>query len=257
MGNVDIDGQAVTVGANGVTAASTSSPTLPSLVAPNTVLSDLGMTMTLNNPTDAVQGPSASRTLDGLKITIDITTLDTAADKIGALLPSSFTSQLPLPLPDSQQLTLDLGTVSVASDASPAFVESVEPVTASPVSGNSGNSGTAGSSTAGNSGSSGNTGNSGNSGSGGTGGTSGGASGSPTGSTAAIQPTSSTSPVFSGIGAALILLGLAGAAAMAYGYRRIEDLTELEGMDCVYANPQTDFSGPGGGPLPDPGGTPL
>ena len=41
----------------------------------------------MTNATDKVSGPSASRTLDGLKITIDLKTLDSAANKFDLAAP--------------------------------------------------------------------------------------------------------------------------------------------------------------------------
>jgi hypothetical protein len=252
VSNVAIGDTPVTISSSGISPAGSSTVGATAVAAANAILSDLGISFSVTNPTDVITGASASRTLDGLKIIINLTTLDQGASKLASILPASVTSNLPLPLPNAQVLTLDLGTVSVASDASPAFVASIQPSTAAPVTGNSGNSGSAG--TPGNStlGSS-TSGNSGNSGSGSLGGSggagSGGSGGAGTGSVATIQPTSATSAVFGGIGLTLILLGLAAAAAMAYGYRRIDDLTELEGMDCVYADPQTNFTG--GAPAPD------
>jgi hypothetical protein len=246
VSNVVIAGQPATVDTSGIHAAGNSSPGAPSLSVMNTLLFQLGMTMTVTNPTDVVKGAAASRTLDGLRITINLTTLDAAANKFSTLLPASFTSQLPLPIPNSQQLTMDLGTVSVSSTASPAFIvgnsgaatsPATTPTTTAPL-------------TTGSTGNTGNTGNLGSSGSGITSGSSfGGTSGTPgtsgsgggTGGTGSLSPTSAITPVFGGIGAGLILLGIAAAALTAYGYRRVDDLTELEGLDCVYADPQIEF----------------
>ncbi len=256
VSNVVIAGEPATVDTSGIHAAGNSSPGAPSLSVMNTVLSELGMTMTVTDPTDVVKGAAASRTLDGLRITINLTTLDAAANKYSTLLPASFTSKLPLPIPNAQQMTLDLGTVSVGSTASPAFVVGnsgavsipVPTVTTPPVL---------------TTGSTGNTGNLGSTGSGITSGSSfGGTSGTPgtsgsspgTGGTGSLASTSAITPVFSGIGAGLILLGIAAAAATAYGYRRVDDLTELEGLDCVYADPQTEFFTEAGQAINNAGG---
>ena len=135
--NMDIAGQPVTVDASGIQAEGQSAPLALPISSINTLLGELGISMSVTNPTDAVNGASASRTLDGLKISIDLKTLDAAANMFASLLPASLTSQLPVALPNDQQLTLDLATVQVSSTASPAFAA-----------GNSGNSGAASSSAA-------------------------------------------------------------------------------------------------------------
>src|SRR5271170_4927824 len=133
--NVDIAGEQVTVDSSGIAAAGQSTPLSLPISSINTLLGELGISLSVTNPTDTVNGSSASRTLDGLKITIDLKTLDSAANTFATLLPASLTSQLPVALPDDQQLTLDLATLQVSSTASPAFAA-----------GNSGNSGAASSS---------------------------------------------------------------------------------------------------------------
>ena len=131
--NMDIAGEQVTVDANGIAAAGQSTPLALPISSINTLLGELGISVSVTNPTDTVSGPSASRTLDGLKITIDLKTLDSAANTFASLLPASLTSQLPVALPDDQQLTLDLATLQVSSTASPSFSA-----------GNSGNTGAGG-----------------------------------------------------------------------------------------------------------------
>ncbi|HVB92152.1 MAG TPA: hypothetical protein VND70_08645 [Acidimicrobiales bacterium] len=255
--NVTVGGVPVTVSTSGIQAAGSGSPGAPSTAVLNSLLGQLGMTMTVANPTDAVSGASASRTLDGLRISVNITTLDAAANKLSSLLPASFTSKLPLAIPNEQVLTMDLGTVSVGSTASPAFILPFTPTVAAPVlpatTSNTGNTGT--SVTSGNTGNTGSGSTLGTSGGFGAGGTPTGNSGAPTGGTASGQPTAAISPVFGGIGAALVAAGLLVASAMAYAYRRFEDLTELESLDCVNADPQTEFSNPVGGTVPDAGGS--
>src|ERR1700722_10262422 len=61
--NMDIAGEQVSVDANGISAAggTTTSTTLP-LSTVNADLSQLGISISLTNPTDTVNGPSASRT---------------------------------------------------------------------------------------------------------------------------------------------------------------------------------------------------
>ena len=246
--NMDIAGEAVTVNANGISAAGQSTPLSLPLSSIDTVLSELGISMSVSNATDQTSGPSASRTLDGLKITIDLKTLDTAANQFASLLPPSLTSQLPVALPNDQQLTLDLATVQVASTASPAF--------SAGNSGNTGNSsasssslasaaGTNGSGGSGNSGSGSFTGDSGagssyGSGNSGSGSPSGSGSGSTGAQTTAAAPASIVGPAFKGIGAALVLLGLLAATALAYAYKRADDASELLGSSCADGDPLMD-----------------
>ena len=121
VADMTIAGEAVTINANGIHGCGHGHTAPLPISSINTLLNQLGISLAVTNATDTMNGPSASRTLDGLKITIDLTTLDNAANQFASLLPSSLTSQLPVAVPDDQQLTLDLGTVQVSSTASPAF----------------------------------------------------------------------------------------------------------------------------------------
>jgi hypothetical protein len=261
--NMDILGQQVSVDANGISAAGQSTPAAIPLSTLNADLSQLGISISLTNPTDTVNGPSAARTLDGLKISIDLKTLDSPLNMVAGLLPASLTSQLPVALPNDQQLTLDLATLQVSSTASPSFAA-----------GNSGNSGSAASGSNGSNpsavSSSDITGNSGGTpgfaGTTGTGGTfSGGTSGStPTGSTStsgtptstASTPTSSViAPAFKGVGAALVLLGLLAAAGLAYAYKRAEDAGGVLATSCADGDPLMERFNASDDDLADFGGT--
>ena len=242
--NMDIAGEQVAVTSSGLAAAGQSTGSSLPISSINTLLAELGISLSMTNATDTVSGPSASRTLDGLKITIDLKTLDAAANTFATLLPASLTSQLPVALPNEQQLTLDLATVQVSSTASPSFAA-----------GNSGNSGAGSTASAGASlsavtsadtGNSGSAGFTGTTGAGGTfsGGTSGGstpggsAAGGAGGPTTAVSaPASVIAPAFKGIGAALVLLGLLAASALAYAYRRAEEAGELLGTSCADGDP--------------------
>ena len=242
--NMDIAGQQVTVDANGISAAGQNAPLSLPIASINKLLNELGISIAVSNATDKVNGPSASRTLDGLKITIDLKTLDDAANKFASLLPASLTSQLPVALPNDQQLTLDLATVQVGSTASPAFVagnsgntgagatpaaSAAPAVAASPaVTGNSGSGSFAGSGTGGGSSFT-PTGSSGSSAAAASG------AGAPTASAAAA--TALTGAAFKGIGAALVLLGLLAAGALAYAYKRADDASELLGASCADGDP--------------------
>ena len=136
--NMDIAGEQVTVDANGIAAAGQSAPlAAPDLDHQHACSSQLGISMSVTNATDKVNGPSASRTLDGLKISIDLKTLDSPLNSSPRSCRRPLTSQLPVALPNDQQLTLDLATVQVSSTASPSFAA-----------GNSGNSGAAASASA-------------------------------------------------------------------------------------------------------------
>ena len=119
MQNMSIAGEQVTVNANGMQADGQSTPLSLPISTINTLLNELGISMSVNNATDTVNGASASRTLHGLNFTIDLETLDAAANQFASLLPPSLTSQLPVALPNEQQLTLDLAAVQVSSTASP------------------------------------------------------------------------------------------------------------------------------------------
>jgi hypothetical protein len=263
--NMDIAGEEVSVDANGISAAGQSTPLAIPISTINSDLSQLGITVSLTNPTDTVNGPSAARTLDGLKISLDLKTLDSPVNMLAGLLPASLTSQLPVALPNDQQLTLDLATLQVSSTASPSFAA-----------GNSGNSGGAGSaansSTPSAVSSSDITGNSGGTagitGTTGTGGSfSGGTSGStPTGSTStstsanptstASAPTSSViSPAFKGVGAVLVLLGLLAAAGLAYAYRRAEEAGGVLATSCADGDSLTERFTASADDLADFGGT--
>jgi hypothetical protein len=265
--NVDIAGEQVTVNSSGISAAGQSSPLALPISAINTLLGELGISLSVTDPTDSTSGPSASRTLDGLKISIDLKTLDSAANTFAALLPASVTSQLPVALPDDQELTLDLATLQVASTASPSFAA-----------GNSGNSGAAASGSApttpsavssaavtGNSGTAGTAGTTGSYGTGNTGTGGGGTAGgsTPTGSAAGSgTPTSTDSapasvvgPAFKGIGAALVILGLLAASALAYAYKRADDAAGVLGTSCADGDPLMERFSATADDLSDFGGT--
>jgi hypothetical protein len=225
--NVSVAGEAVTIDGTGIHAAGSGTPAVP-ISSLNTLLSQLGISLSLTNATDTLNGPAASRTLNGLTITVDLSTLDAAANKFAASLPASLTSQLPVAVPDKQLFTLDLGTVTVSSAAAPGFNDA---------------GGDAGSTGSGNGDSSLGSLANGNldggsgldpSGTGGDSSTGGAATSAHTG---IGRPVSAITPIFTGIGAGLVLLGLAAAAALAYGYKRVDDATELVGPTCADGDP--------------------
>lgn len=235
--NVSIAGEQVSITANGIQAPSGKPLAALPVSALNTLLKELGITIAVTNPTDKVSGPSASRELDGLEVQVNLDTLDSAANKFASLLPSKLTSQLPVAIPDEQLITFYFGRVQVSSTASPSFTAS-----------NSGSTGAASSSAATGASTSGNTGSSftGTSGTAGSSfaGNTGSASSSPTGSSGSGDSTPTVSPqtstvgdTFKGIGAALILLGLLAAAALAYLYKRADDLTDALGTTCSDGDP--------------------
>jgi hypothetical protein len=264
--NMAIAGVPVTVNANGIQADGNAAPLSLPISTINTLLGELGISMSVNNATDTDNGPSASRSLQGLTFTIDLKTLDSAANQFASLFPSSFTSQLPVALPDDQQLTLELAALQVSSTASPPFTADT---------GNTGSGSSAGatdsSSSSGGSSPSftGNTGTAatagsftGDSGSGSSFEPTGSSSSSPSGTSGAgpsVQsalPTSAITPAFKGIGAALVLLGILAAAALALAYRRVDDAARVLGssscadgdplLERFAANPDelSDFGGP-------------
>lgn len=135
VGQATVLGQPVTIGPKGVTAAgSAAGPNLlGSLLPPvDQLLGDLGITITVGAPMDTItpanaENPqvTAARELDGVQISIDATKLDDAVNGLVKLLPTSLqrqlVSQLPLPVPNSQVLHIDLASTKVSSAASPAF----------------------------------------------------------------------------------------------------------------------------------------
>jgi hypothetical protein len=224
VAQVSVAGQAVTVDASGVHSPSSAAGTVPVLgtLLPSAaqVLSTAGITMTLTNPTDTVAGPSGTRQLDGLQIAIDLSTLDKNLAALAAMLPSQLSaavSQLPLPLPDKQVITIDLGWVNVGSAASPPYASGLGGTTGGttpslPLPGGLGTSGT----TTADLGSAGSPGTPGTAGTAGT--PAGGGGGSAAGSPAGTQPVLATTPVglFKGVGAGLIVLGLVLAGLLAF-----------------------------------------
>jgi hypothetical protein len=237
--NMSIAGQQVSVTADGIQAPSGKPLGSLPVSALNTLLKELGITIEVTTTTDKVSGPSASRELDGLEIQVNLDTLDTAANKFATLLPAKVISQLPVAIPNEQLVTFYFGRVQVSSTASPSFVASNSGSTGAAASSSSSSTGA---STTGNTGSSsfaGSTGAgtgssfAGNTGSGGS--TSGGSTG--TGSPVVSPQTSAVGATFKGIGAALILLGLLAAAALAYLYKRADDMTEALGATCSEGDP--------------------
>jgi hypothetical protein len=235
--NVSIAGEQVSITADGIQAPSGKPLGSLPVSALNTLLKELGITIAVTNTTDKVSGPSASRELDGLEVQVNLDTLDTAANKFASLLPAKIISQLPFAVPNEQLITFYFGRVQVSSTASPSFVAS-----------NSGSTGAASSSSASTGAST--TGNSGSSFTGSTGagtgssfaGNTGSAGSSPAGSSGSGSPTvspqtSTVGETFKGIGAALILLGLLAAAALAYLYKRADDMTDALGTTCSEGDP--------------------
>ncbi len=265
--NMAIAGVPVTVNANGIAGGRQRGAAVLPISTINTLLNELGISVSVTNATDTTNGPSASRTLQGLTFTIDLKTLDSAANQFASLFPSSFTSQLPVALPDDQQLTLELAAVQVSSTASPPFTANT---------GNSGSGSSAASAVVfierGRLGA-----------------RSPATPARPPGPSPAIRAaeapsnrrarrprrrpreraaaaatpseqsglaTSAIAPAFKGIGAALVLLGLLAAAALALAYRRIDDAARVLGssscadgdplLERFAANPDelSDFGGP-------------
>jgi len=120
--NVSIAGEQVSITADGIQAPSGKPLGSIPVSALNTLLKELGITIAVTNTTDTVNGPSASRELDGLEIQVNLNTLDTAANKFATLLPAKLISQLPFAIPNEQLITFYFGRVQVSSTASPSFV---------------------------------------------------------------------------------------------------------------------------------------
>ncbi len=237
--NVSIAGEQISVTADGIQALNMKSPGALPISALNTLLKELGITIAVTTPTDKVSGAAASRELDGLEISINLNTLDAAANKFASLLPAKIISQLPVAIPNEQQITLYFGRVVVNSTGSPAFAAnsgstgagSSSPSTGASSTGNTGSGFTGGTGSGLGSTFAGNTGS-------GVGSTPSGSNGTAPGSSPSVSPqTSTVGATFKGIGASLILLGLLAAAALAYLYKRADDLTDALGTTCSEGDP--------------------
>jgi hypothetical protein len=125
VSNVTIAGEPVSVSSSGVSVLGNNENVLGSVLpSVNQLLSTAGITITLNNPTDTVQGAQGDRQLDGLNVTINLTTYDQDYSKLISELPSSVTkvlNQIPVPTPYKQSITLDFGWVNVSAGASPPY----------------------------------------------------------------------------------------------------------------------------------------
>lgn len=243
-----VAGQAVTVDSSGVHAASASSPAPPGFSSVQALLTQLGISLTVTNPTDAVNGPQGSRQLDGLRIEIDLSTLDQQADHVGTLLPPSLIAQLPLPIPDKQQMVWDLGTVDVQSTAEPAFVVPATSGAASSPAATGAGTSSAGLVGTGDLGATTGTGDSFGSdgpattGSGSTAPSAGSGSG---GSPLSTAPASSISPIFKGVGGGLVVLALLGAGLLAYASNRANSALEAaDGTTCPDGGAPADSADP-------------
>ncbi|MDE3087650.1 MAG: hypothetical protein KGJ77_12930, partial [Acidobacteriota bacterium] len=119
---VTIAGQTVTIDSSGLHVMGNSQNLLGALVpSVNQALAAAGISLSLTNPTDTVQGPSGQRLLNGLQVHWDLSTYDQNFAALVAMLPSQLTSQLPLPPPYKQSITFDIGWAQVSADASPPF----------------------------------------------------------------------------------------------------------------------------------------
>jgi hypothetical protein len=135
VAQASILGQPVTIGPDGITAIGQPQGTnlLSGLLPPlDSVLKTLGITITAGKATDAVTNAttdnpqaSASRELDGVQVDINGTACDKqlngVVNSLPAQLRTNLISQLPLPLPNAQELVLDLAYVDVQAAATPGF----------------------------------------------------------------------------------------------------------------------------------------
>jgi hypothetical protein len=238
ISNMTIAGEQVTITGSGISAAGKSEPLALPLAALNTLLGELGISMKVTSAIDSIESPMATRTLDGLQISINLDTLDAAAYKFASLLPASLTSKLPVAIPDEQVITIDLATVTVSAAASPpcgAACDTGSSTAPDDSSGDSGFTPSTGSTDTGSSDFGGTTGGS-TFGSGTTATNPTATSSAPTGGTGGTALASAPA-VFKGIGSALILLGVLAALALAYAYKRADDASELLGTACADGDP--------------------
>jgi hypothetical protein len=228
VSNVTIAGEQVTIDGKGISAAGQSEALSLPLAVVNTLLGELGITVKVTSAVDSITNPMATRTLNGLQITINLDTLDTAANKFASLLPAQLVSQLPVAIPNQQLITIDLASVTVSSAASLSYDDNTgSPIAPDDTSGTSGFTPPAGSIA--------------------TGSDSIGGSTYGTGTTATTPNVTTANPssgpvgtalasgpiVFKGIGSSLILLGVLAAFGMAYAYKRADDASELVGAACT------------------------
>jgi hypothetical protein len=197
LADVYIAGEAVTIDASGIHASGENSPAIPIATLAG-LLKSAGISLTVTSPVNSTNGATGTSELDGLKLVINLTQFDKDGAPLEKLIPSSVVAQLPFGFPQEQILTLELGTVSVATAASPAFVAGD---TGGSQSGDTGESSSVNAFPAASS----------DLGSGlSSGGTGSGKGGHPLSS----SPTSAVLPVFKGVGAGLVLLGLLGGALL-------------------------------------------
>jgi len=241
---VTVAGEAVTVSSSGVSPPGQSGQNPLSPLAPSVsqVLQTAGITMTLTNPADTVNGPSGQRQLDGLQVKINLATFDKNLATLLTMLPSQLRSEiykLPIPVPNQQTVTLDFGWVNVQAAASPSY-------NAGGSSSSTDNSGTGSSvGTFGDSSQPSSFGPGGTSLPGSSGGTSLGSSAGTPGSV--LTPASVTAPakLFKGIGSGLIVLGLLLAAALAGALWRADKLVGAltSAAPCMGEHPENPLGG--------------
>jgi hypothetical protein len=122
---VTVAGDPVTVDGSGVQAAGHDAPIGFAGLAPQQILQMAGISMKVTAASHSTQGAAGTCAAPSLEVQIDLTKFDADADQLVLSLPSELAMvvyQLPLPVPDSQVVTLDLGSVSVQAAASPAYV---------------------------------------------------------------------------------------------------------------------------------------
>jgi hypothetical protein len=147
-------------------------------------------------------------------------------------------------IPNDQVLTLDLATVSVSSDAAPPFDNTFSAVPAPAATSpgvSTGSDDFTAPATAGDVG----TGDDFS-----TGGTGAAAATSPAassappaataGGSAPLAPASAVTPVFTGVGSGLLLVGLLLAGLLAWAYKRVDDASELAAVGCTGGDPLLD-----------------
>jgi hypothetical protein len=125
VAGVTVAGQPVTVDASGVHASGHDVPIGLLHLTPLQVLQLAGLSMRVTAAKKTTQGAAGSCAASSLELQLDLTKFDADLGKLVADLPSQIAAvvyRLPVPVPDSQVVTFDVGEASAQAAASPAYV---------------------------------------------------------------------------------------------------------------------------------------